>query len=202
LSPAVRSGTAAFGQENPMQGSADHPQRRRIRLAAEAYAAQDAICLVPIAVKGRVPVFSDSAVAAAAVETLRTQSSQAQVPIYAYCVMPDDVHLVLSPSARCDVVTFVGQFKNLAQRAAWRLGVRGAFWQSGFWDHFLRREEHVEAVVAYVLNNPVRAGLAESSHQFPFSGSLVFDLGMDGVRQADGGGQAPALREEVGPRRE
>ena len=40
--------------------------------------------------------------------------------LYAYCVMPDHVHLALSPSPSCDVVLFIGQFKNLTQRAAWR----------------------------------------------------------------------------------
>ena len=56
-------------------------------------------------------------------------------PIYAFCVMPDHVHLVVGPS-RCDIVTFVAQFKNLAQRAAWGLGVRGRIWQTSLWDHF------------------------------------------------------------------
>jgi len=85
-------------------------------------------------------------------------------------------------------VTFVGQFKNLSQRAAWGLGIRGAFWQGSFWDHFLRREEQVETAVNYVLNNPVRSGLVQQWQDYPFCGSLVFDL-----TEQDGGGQAPAL---------
>jgi REP element-mobilizing transposase RayT len=98
------------------------------------------------------------------------------VAVYAYCVMPDHVHLVIEPSPDCDLVTFVGQFKNLAQRAAWALGVEGAFWQKGFFDHFLRREEQLERVVAYVVENPVRRGLVETWQDYPFAGSLVFEL--------------------------
>jgi hypothetical protein len=65
----------------------------------------------------------------------------------------------------------------------------GAFWQKSFWDHFLRADEQVEAVVSYVLNNPVRAGLATHWREYPFAGSLAIDLSpTDG-----GGGQAPAL---------
>ena len=90
--------------------------------------------------------------------------------------MPDHVHLVIGPSVRCDIVTFVGQFKNLAQRAAWQAGVHGRFWQRSFWDHFLRTEESVESAVLYVLHNPVRAGLVAEWRDYLHSGSFVFEL--------------------------
>ncbi len=73
-------------------------------------------------------------------------------------------------------MTFVAQFKNLTQRAVWRLGLTGAFWQRSFYDHFLREEERLEQVVEYVLNNPVRAGLVSQRRDYPFSGSFVFHL--------------------------
>ena len=87
--------------------------------------------------------------------------------------MPDHVHLLLEPSEVCDIITFVGQFKNLAQRAAWRIGVTGAFWQPSFWDHFLRSDESVATVVQYIFENPVRAGLAETVSDYAFSGTLA-----------------------------
>src|SRR5574337_510375 len=74
------------------------------------------------------------------------------VPVYGYCVMPHHVHIVLGPSPSHDIVTFVGQFKNLAQRALWDLGLRGRVWQVGFYDHFLRTDEGVELVVHYVVD--------------------------------------------------
>jgi len=146
------------------------PQRRHPRLEASAYAAVDSVCSVTVAVKGRQPVFAEAAVAAAAVEVLLAQAAVRGVTVYAYCVMPDHVHLVVSPSPSCDIVQFVGAFKNLAQRAAWRLGVRGAFWQRSFWDHFVRSDEDLNAVIAYVLNNPVRAGLADTPEAYRFAG--------------------------------
>ena len=119
-------------------------------------------------------MFGDPAVAAAAVEVLRERAAAAAVPVYGYCVMPDHVHLVLGPSPSCDIVTFVGQFKNLAQRAAWQHGVDGRIWQESFWDHFLRADEDVERTVVYALNNPVRKGLAATWREYPFAGSLVY----------------------------
>ena len=81
-----------------------------------------------------------------AVNVLRNEAMATGAPIYVWCVMPDHVHLVLGASPTCDIVTFVGRFKNLAQREAWRLGVEDAFWQASFWGHFLRGDERIEAV--------------------------------------------------------
>jgi len=165
-----------------------HRQRRRIRLAPERYADIDAVCSVTIAVKGRRPIFATAAVAAAAIDVLQRHAAANDVPINAWCVMPDHLHLVVRASPTCDIVTFVGQFKNLVQREAWRLGVTGAFWQPSFWDHFLRKDEQLEHVVEYAFNNPVRSGLVERWWDYRYSGSSVFE------RVEPGGGQAPALR--------
>ncbi len=121
-------------------------------------------------------MFADRAVAAAVVEVLQRRARETGVLVYGYCVMPDHVHLVVGPSPTCDVITFVGQVKNLAQRAAWRLGLDGKLWQESFWDRFLRTDEQVERAVEYVLSNPVRRGLVPTWRDYPFSGSLVLDL--------------------------
>ena len=93
--------------------------------------------------------------------------------VYAYCLMPNHVHLVLGPSPKHDIIVFVGQFKNMAQRAVWSKGVTGRIWQASFWDRFLREEESLDEIVMYVLHNPVRKGLVEKWQDYYFSGSLV-----------------------------
>ena len=136
------------------------PRRwKRIRLGPALYAKAGAICSVTVTTLHRRPVFADGPVARSAVDVLRAHAEQTGVPIYVYCIMPDHRHVVRGPSPSCDSITFIGQFKNLAQRAAWRLGVTGRVWQQGFFDHFLRIEEDLREVVRYVQGNPVRAGL-------------------------------------------
>ncbi|HEX5417430.1 MAG TPA: transposase [Chloroflexota bacterium] len=152
------------------------PRRKRIRLDADAYAESDAVCSVTIAVKDRQAIFSNPVVAAAAVDVLLGVANEQSVKVFAYCIMPDHIHLVLSPSGSCDIITFVARFKNLTQRAAWKLGVQGAFWQARFWDHFIRRDEGVVRAVQYVLDNPVRKNLVSRWQDYPLAGSLVFDL--------------------------
>ncbi|MCL5257457.1 MAG: transposase [Chloroflexi bacterium] len=152
------------------------PNRRRIRLDEDTYRIAGAICSITIAVKDQLPVFRSPIVAQAAVDTLSAHAERTAVPVYAYCVMPDHVHLVTEASPTCDIITFVGQYKNLAQRASWQCGVTGAFWQRSFWDHFLRDDEDLGEAIAYVLNNPVRRGLAEDWRGYRYAGSLVYEL--------------------------
>ncbi len=149
---------------------------KRIRLDAQYYAQPGNICSVTAAAQARRPIFADPDLARIAVDVLRSHSAKTGVSVHGYCVMPDHVHLVIEPSSSCDVIAFVGQYKNLAQRALWQHGLRGLFWQKSFWDHFLRGDEQLEQVLRYVLNNPVRRGLVEQWEHYPYSGSLVWDL--------------------------
>ncbi|MHB1843516.1 MAG: REP-associated tyrosine transposase [Deltaproteobacteria bacterium] len=167
------------------------PRRRRTRLDRSLYAQAGTVCSVTFCVDDRIRIFSDPAVAQAAVDALTRHAGETRTPIHAYCVMPDHVHLVLSPSPDCDIIEFVGQVKNLIQRAAWRKGISEAFWQPGFWDHFLRQDEQLETVIHYVLQNPVRAGIVERWEDYPFSGSLVHELGVRGTQSGGGGGAPP-----------
>ena len=117
------------------------PQRRRIRLPAKGYAELGMIGSIPSAVTGRAPVFAWPAVAAAAIDVLRRPAA-ATGGLSGWGVMPDHVHLILGSSPTCDLVTVVGQFKDLAQREGWRRGIKGTFWQTGLWAHLLRGDEH------------------------------------------------------------
>jgi hypothetical protein len=45
-------------------------------------------------------------------------------------------------------------------------------WQSGHWDRQLRRAESYEGKWAYVIDNPVRAGLVATAAEWPYAGEL------------------------------
>ena len=44
-------------------------------------------------------------------------------------------------------------------------------WQGGFYEHVLRAEEDRAAVIRYLLENPIRAGLVQELRQYPYWGS-------------------------------
>ncbi len=149
---------------------------KRIRLDRKLYSQLGMICSVTIGARERHSIFADPTIARSTCDVLHEHARKTRVPVFVYCLMPDHAHLVLGPSPTCDIIAFVGQYKNLAQREVWKLGVNGRIWQVSFWDRFLREEESLDEAVRYVLNNPVRKGIVKLWHDYEFSGSLVYDL--------------------------
>ncbi len=49
------------------------------------------------------------------------------------------------------------------------LGRDGAFWQDESFDHCVRDEEELYRIIAYVENNPVKAGLVGEASEWAFS---------------------------------
>lgn len=49
-------------------------------------------------------------------------------------------------------------------------------WQRNFFDHLLRTKEDLAAHVRYVAENPVRKQLVAEWQEYPYTGSIGFDL--------------------------
>jgi REP element-mobilizing transposase RayT len=150
--------------------------RRRIRLDSEIYRTPNLPCFITIATKGKQAIFCRRNLAENFVALLRTTCKENSIPLYAYCVMPDHVHFLLSASETKGIIELVREIKRLSTRLAWQHGYKGATWQRGFHDHFLRRDEDCMLVAKYILHNPVRDGIVERWEDYPLSGSLVYEL--------------------------
>ena len=90
--------------------------------------------------------------------------------------MPDHLHALLEAlDESADLVKCVAMFK---QRTAhrFRRSDRAGLWQSGFYEHVLRDDEASLAVTAYILANPIRAGLCQNIADYPFSGSSRYGM--------------------------
>jgi hypothetical protein len=46
-------------------------------------------------------------------------------------------------------------------------------WQRGYFEHVLRDDEDSFGVARYILDNPVRTGLARNPQDYPSAGSLT-----------------------------
>ena len=149
---------------------------KKIRLDNDVYAIEGAVCFITICTEGKTPSFQNKALTWAFIDQLKTNAESNGVPVFAYCFMPDHVHPVVAPGIEKDIVKFVGEYKGRTTRIAWGFGIKGKFWQTSFHDHFLRKEEDVRDTVMYVLNNPVRKGLVQEWREYPYAGSLVYEL--------------------------
>jgi len=82
--------------------------------------------------------------------------------LFAWCVMPNHVHVVFRPEPGHTLATIVHGWKSYSAQEANRLLQRtGAFWQREYYDHLVRDEGDFRRVMRYVLENPKKAGLRE-----------------------------------------
>jgi putative transposase len=106
---------------------------------------------------------------------LRQTCAAHKFAAYAYCFMPDHLHLLAqAQSKECRLPAFVKAFKGGGTAAVRPLGIH-QLWQKGFYDHVIRDSESAGEIAWYILSNPVRAGLTRTVWDWPYSGSLVFD---------------------------
>jgi REP element-mobilizing transposase RayT len=151
-------------------------RRRSIRLPAIVYVEEGRAFSVTIGTSPRRAIFTDLAFARACVAELASLRHQTSAKIYAYCLMPDHVHLLLGVSIRLSLPHLVGAWKSRCYRL-WRAqGNEHSFWQRSYYDHALREEEDLRRAAEYILNNPVRAGLVERFEDYEACGSLEFTL--------------------------
>ncbi len=89
--------------------------------------------------------------------------------LHAWVVMPNHVHLLAT--ARTHVSKFMRRLKGYTARQANQLLNRTgqAFWQEESYDHLVRTPEEFRNIEAYILNNPVKAGLARSAAEYRWS---------------------------------
>jgi putative transposase len=89
--------------------------------------------------------------------------------IWAYCLMPNHVHVVAVPErSEAPQAVFRALQMRHAQRVNGRDGQIGHLWQGRYFSCVLD-EAHLDAAVRYVERNPVRAGLADAAHDFNWS---------------------------------
>lgn len=122
----------------------------------------------------RRPSFQHDGIVASSSEHLLQLSLQEHFAVLAYCFMPDHVHLLVEGlQASSDLRRLMARWK---QRTGYdhsrATGER--LWQGGFFDHVLREEEDRLSVAAYILANPVRAGLVTHPSDYPSWGSSVW----------------------------
>jgi len=84
----------------------------------------------------------------------------------AACLMPNHLHWLIADAK--EMVTSVGRLKSYSTTVAWHQGHCGRLWQQSFWDHVLRKDEEISKVARYIIENPVREGLAQEARSYPY----------------------------------
>lgn len=90
--------------------------------------------------------------------------------LQAWCVMPNHVHALIATNADTELGQIVHAWKRFTTRRINEiLGRTGPVWAKDYFDRYVRDDRHFETTKAYIENNPVAAGLCDTSEAWPFS---------------------------------
>ncbi|WP_263416544.1 REP-associated tyrosine transposase [Terriglobus albidus] len=85
--------------------------------------------------------------------------------LHAYVVMPDHIHLLLTPTQ----ITLERTMQLIKGGFSYRFHASQSVWQRGFTDHRIRNAEEYVTRLAYIAQNPVRARLCTTAEEYPYS---------------------------------
>jgi putative DNA methylase len=133
---------------------ASHVRRQRIEEALD---------------QGLGPRFLENPGIAVIVEEALLRFDEQRYHLHAWCIMPTHVHVLASPAADRTLSEILHSWKSFTAKAANRaLGRKGSFWAEEYFDRVIRDDDHYGAVHAYIVNNPVKAGLCAAPEDWPF----------------------------------
>jgi putative transposase len=128
---------------------------------------------------GRQPTFFEHADYALYLDLLAAAAERAHAEVWAYCLMPNHVHIVLTPS---DEDGLWRTFGELHRRYTGYINARarttGHLWQ-GRYGSVAMDEAHFVTALRYVALNPVRAGLVKRPEDWAWSSTRALIAGED-----------------------
>jgi REP-associated tyrosine transposase len=100
---------------------------------------------------------------------LSTFARKADTQIWAYCLMPNHVHLILVPSEKDGLRKTLGEAhriysREINKREEWQ----GHLWQERFYSYPMS-DDHLLNAVKYIECNPVAAKLVKHASEWPWS---------------------------------
>jgi putative transposase len=126
----------------------------------------DRIFFVTTVTARRQPIFRRESTANLLIETLEHYRDAGKFFLHEFVIMPDHIHALLTPAPEISLERAMQFIKG---GFSFRLHARGPVWQASFSNHRVRDFEDYEKHREYIWLNPVRAQLATSAKDYPFS---------------------------------
>jgi putative transposase len=111
-------------------------------------------------------VFQVTAHAELMVSTLMGYREQGRFALHSYVVMPDHVHLLITPAHD---VSFEKALQYVRGGFSYQLKSKMPIWERGHFDKRVPGRIEYEACVRYIHQNPVVARMVERAEDFQFS---------------------------------
>jgi putative transposase len=106
------------------------------------------------------------------IEILKSTADQEGFSVWAYCFMPDHVHLLVEGKhSNANMKHLVTLFKQKSGYC-FKSTYGAKLWAPNYHEHILRDDEATTAVARYIIQNPVRRGMVEDHSSYPYIGSF------------------------------
>ena len=107
-------------------------------------------------------------------QTLYRYRREGRFQLHAFVVMPEHVHLLLTPTTDVTLEHAVQLIKGGYSHALGStLGRKREIWQRGFTDHRIRNERDFLHHQNYIHRNPVERGLVSDPSQYRYSSAFL-----------------------------
>jgi putative transposase len=102
-----------------------------------------------------------------------------KVEIWAYCLMPNHVHLIATPATKEGLHKVIGEaHRRYTRMINFRKKWRGYLWQGRF-ASFPMDDIYMFRAARYIEMNPVRAGIVDYPEEYPWSSAKAHLSGKD-----------------------
>ncbi len=130
------------------------------------------IYLITFCTHSRKLLFRNRQFAVDAVSALLEQRHWTDAQLLTWVLMPDHWHGLIQLHGNIALAHVIGRLKGASAHTIGRRHPSASpIWQDAFHDHALRAEEDLLATAAYIVHNPVRAGLVATPADYPYWGS-------------------------------
>lgn len=148
------------------------PKRKQIHLADYDYSNTDAVYFITICTYNKIAYFKKPDVAEYMAKEIDYRSRVTdEVTMFAHCIMPDHVHLLLKLNEGYgkSLPNWVAAFKKYNSRILSMMLDIKPLWQANYYEHIVRRNESLKNIAEYIANNPVRKNFVTQWQEYPFS---------------------------------
>ena len=112
--------------------------------------------------RGRGSCIFRNAAAAGLMRDVLHHFNHERYELFTWSIMPNHLHVIFQLLVSHNIDAVMHSWKSYSSKEQNRiLGREGQLWQEGYFDRTIRNRDELKSKIAYVLNNPARAGLAD-----------------------------------------
>ena len=115
-------------------------------------------------------IFQTTRMADLMLDVLKQNRSRGRFLLHEFVIMPEHLHLLLTPAADVPLEKAVQYIKGgFSFRAKRELDWHAAIWQESFTNHRIKDADDFERHRSYIHQNPVKRFLVDAAELFPYS---------------------------------